>query len=219
MWKTSSCYEKLLGIKIDQKISFEPHVESLYKKASQKYNAVARMASSSKFKQRKSLLNEFTTPHFSCPVIWMLHSIKLNNWIDHIHERGSKLVYKDYNSFFDEFKDDFFRINHRKLQKLGIEIFKVEVGIAPEIMKNGFPIIENQYDLRNETKFKSRNDHTVWYGIETASFVVPRIWSSIPRSYKECSSVNEFKARIKFWYLENCPWKLCENYIYQIDYT
>ena len=131
------------------------------KKPVEKHNVVARMTSSSKFKQRKLLSKKFTTPHFSYPVIWMFHCIKLNNWIDHIHERGLKLVYKDYNSFFDEFKDDFFRINHRKLQKLGIEIFKVEVGIAPEIMKNGFAIIENPYDLRNETKFKSRNDHTL----------------------------------------------------------
>ena len=35
----SSCCEKLLGIKIDQKLSFEPHVESLCKKASQNFNA------------------------------------------------------------------------------------------------------------------------------------------------------------------------------------
>ena len=32
-------------------------------------------------------------------------------------------------------------------------------------MKNVFPIIENPYDLRNETKFKSRNVNTVRYGI------------------------------------------------------
>ena len=32
----SSCCEKLLGIKIDLKLSFEPHVELLCKKASQK---------------------------------------------------------------------------------------------------------------------------------------------------------------------------------------
>ena len=31
-------------------------------------------------------------------------------------------------------------------------------------MKNVFPIIENPYDLRNETKFKSRNVNTVRYG-------------------------------------------------------
>ena len=40
----ANCCEKLLGIKIDQKLSFEPHVESLCKKVSQKLNAVARMA-------------------------------------------------------------------------------------------------------------------------------------------------------------------------------
>ena len=68
--------------------------------------------------------------------------------------------------------------------------------------------MENKDDLRNKTNFKSRNVHTVRYGIETASFVAPRIWSSILRSYKEYSSVNEFKAKIKFWYPEDCPCKL-----------
>ena len=86
-------------------------------------------------------------------------------------------------------------------------------------MKNIFPIIENPYDLRNETKLNSRNVHTVRYGIETASFVAPRIWRSIPRSYKECSSMHELKAKIKFWFPENCPCKLFTNYIYQIGYT
>ena len=131
------------------------------------------------------------------------------------------LVYKDYTSSFDELllTDNCFRIHHRNLQKLAIEIFNVKLGLAPEIMKNVFPIIENPYDLRNETKFKSRNVHTVRYGIQTASFVAPRIWRSIPRSYKDCSSVNKFKAKIKFWYPENCPCKLCKNYIYQIGYT
>ena len=41
----SSCCEKLLGIEIDHKLSFESHLESLCKKASQKLNALARMTS------------------------------------------------------------------------------------------------------------------------------------------------------------------------------
>ena len=86
-------------------------------------------------------------------------------------------------------------------------------------MKNVFSIMENPYELRNETKFKSRNVNTVRYDIETASFVTPRIWSGIPRSYKECKSVNKFKANINFGYPENCPCKLCKNYICQIGYT
>ena len=53
----SSSGEQLLGIKIDQKLSFEPR-DSICKQGSQKLNALARMASSSlKFKQWKLLLN------------------------------------------------------------------------------------------------------------------------------------------------------------------
>ena len=105
-------------------------------------------------------------------------------------------------------------------KKPATEIFKVKLGLAPEIMKKIFPIIENPYDLRNETKFRLRNAHTVRYGIEITSFVAPRIWSSIARSYKECSPVNEFKAKIKFLYPENYPSRHPDkNYIYQIGYT
>ena len=85
---SSSCCEKLLGIKINQKVSFEPHVQSLCKKASQKLNALARMASSLKFKQRKLLLNTFITAQFSFePVTWMFRYRKLNNPINDIRER------------------------------------------------------------------------------------------------------------------------------------
>ena len=82
---SSSC-ETLLGIKIDQKLFFEPHVESLCKKAGRKLNALSQMAgaSSLKFKQRKLLLNVFITAQLSqpnAPVMWMSHSRKLNNRI------------------------------------------------------------------------------------------------------------------------------------------
>ena len=70
----------------------------------------------------------------------MFHSLKLKNWINHIHERALGLAYRDHTSSFDELlvKDNSFRIHHRNLQKPAIEIFKVKSGIAPEIMKKRF---------------------------------------------------------------------------------
>ena len=38
---------------LDQELYFEPNIESLCKKASQKFNALSRIASSLKFGQRK----------------------------------------------------------------------------------------------------------------------------------------------------------------------
>ena len=55
---SSTCSEKFLGIKIDNKLTFEEHVEGLCKKASQKVSAVARVLSL-RFEQRKRIVHNF----------------------------------------------------------------------------------------------------------------------------------------------------------------
>ena len=218
----SSKCEKLLGINIDSNLTFETHVESLCKKASQKLNALLLVTWSLNFDQRKLLLNAFITSHFSyAPVVWMFHSRKLNNRINKIHERALRLIYKDYTSSFDDLlaKDNSFKIHQRNLQKLAIEIFKVKKGIAPAIMNSVFELNDNPYSLRKDMAFfKSRNVHTVRYGIETASFVGPRIWNSLPQEIKESTSLQIFKSKIKSWTPKNCPCKLCKNYIQHLGY-
>ena len=49
---SSSKCEKLLGIKIDSRLNFKEHIESLCKKASQKINALSRLASSINFEKK-----------------------------------------------------------------------------------------------------------------------------------------------------------------------
>ena len=60
--------EKPLGIKIDIKLSFENHVSSLCKTASQKLNALARTVNYMYLSKRKSLMKAFVTSQFNyCP--------------------------------------------------------------------------------------------------------------------------------------------------------
>ena len=116
----SKC-EKFLGIHFDNKLTFEPHVRSFCKKASQKLNVFARIAYSLKFEQRRLLLNTFITSQFSCaPVVWMFHNRKLNKHISRIHERALRIAYQDHNSRSNELlaKDGSFKIHDRNLQKL-----------------------------------------------------------------------------------------------------
>ena len=90
------CNEKLLGIKIDNKLTFEEHVEGLRKKASQKVSALARISSLMRLEQRKHITNSLITSHFSyCPLLWMLHNRRLNNRINHIHERALRIIYQE----------------------------------------------------------------------------------------------------------------------------
>ena len=122
---SSSKCEKLLGIKINNNLNFKEHIESLCKKASQNINALSRLASSMNFEQRRLIMNSFVICHFSyCPVVWMFHSRKLNARINRVHERALRVVYRDFDSSFEELlsRDSSTTLHQRNLQKLMTDI-------------------------------------------------------------------------------------------------
>ena len=125
---------------------------------------------------------------------------KLNNHKNCIHERALTFVYQEYNLTFDELfaKDD------GNLQKLLIEIFKFKMNLASEIMNELFYVVECPY-LKNNLKFKSRKIRTARYRIEIATFASSRIWTYISSELKECTSLHEFRSKLKTWKPENCP--------------
>ena len=57
----NSTKEKLLGVKFDSNLSFEGHVTSLCKKASQKLHALARISHYMDLNKRRSLMKAFIT--------------------------------------------------------------------------------------------------------------------------------------------------------------
>ena len=81
-------YEQvLLGITIDSNLTFENHISSICKKASQKLNAFARITPYMSIKKRRTIMKSFGTSQLSyCPLICMFHSRRLNNKINSIHE-------------------------------------------------------------------------------------------------------------------------------------
>ena len=142
--------EKLLGIKIDTKLSFENHVSSLCKKASQKLHALARIVNYMDLSKRKFLMKASAISQFHyCPLIGMFHSRELNNRINKIRERALRLVYQDNSLPFAEplEKDNSVTIHQRNLQVLATEIFKLKNGLAPEIMKEVFEIQNPTYNF------------------------------------------------------------------------
>ena len=101
----NSTEEKLLGVKFDSNLSFESHVTSLCKKASQKLHALARISHYMDLNKRRNLMKAFITSQFSyCPLIWMLQSRNLDNKINRIHDRALRSVYQN-NLSFSEFFD------------------------------------------------------------------------------------------------------------------
>ena len=55
----NSLQEKLLGIVIDKRLTFEPHVKTFCKKVGQKLHALARIANCMDISKKRSIMNEF----------------------------------------------------------------------------------------------------------------------------------------------------------------
>ena len=96
----SSNSEKLLGITIDSDFTFEEHINTLCRKASQKLHALSRISQYLSQHKKRILFKTFIMSQFNyCPLVWMCHSRGLNNKINNIHKQGGHSFLK--NNFQD----------------------------------------------------------------------------------------------------------------------
>ena len=205
----SSKKEKLLGISIDTTLSFEHHITSLCKKASQKLHALARTAHYMDFKKRRSLMKPFAISQFKyCLLMWMLHNRALTNRINGIHKRVLRLAYQNENLSFSELieLDNAVTIQQRKLQFLVTEIFKVQNNSSPEIMKQVFDFQEPYHNVGPvASQFRRKNIKTTHYGIQSVKIPGTQDMGMVPQNFKNYKSLQEFKILIKVWKPEACP--------------
>ena len=99
--KNNIC-EKLLGVKIDNKLNFDTHVKGLCKKAKKTIKSSCKSYTIHVSRKKKLLMNSFFNAQFNyCPLIWMLQSRSNNNKIKHLHERCLRLIYNDKQSSYE----------------------------------------------------------------------------------------------------------------------
>ena len=66
----NSTFEKLLGVKVDNKLNFDEHLDGIIKKASRKVSALSRIFPFMNLTKRRFLMNSLFTSQFSyCPLI------------------------------------------------------------------------------------------------------------------------------------------------------
>ena len=165
--------------------------------------------------QRRLIMNSFVICRISyCAVVWMFHSRRLNARIKRLHKRALQVVYRDFDSSFEEllWKNSSVTLNQRNLQKLMTEIFKVKTGIAPELMKGVFEFADVPDNLRNQSKCNRSISCTEVMPLKRHLLLVQNYGtdSSETTNYK---AFEEFKVQIKSWVPKNCPCKICRLFI------
>ena len=211
----SSKEEVILGITIDNKLSFGSHIRKMCKKSGQKLNALSRITTFLNKDKKSIIFNAMIKSKFSyCPIIWMFSSQRSNNLINKVHERSLRLITNDENSSFETLLQNIndITVHQRNLQILMTEVYKIIKGEAPAIMKNSFIFRENIHNIRNFQFIANENKNTVRYGLDTMCYRTPSLWASLPEEYKHLNSVRKFKEKIKKWKSERCVCRLCRTY-------
>ena len=236
LWEENSV--KLLGLIIDSELTFNNYVQMICKKASQKLTAIVRLANIISEKKRKVLLKTFFESQFSyCPLLWMFCSRKLNNKINRLHERALRIAYADYVSSFEELlaKDDSVTIHQRNLKVLAVEMYKISQGISPKFMNDLVEEFDTKYHTRSrygveldeggnvkclnkKLYYRPQKSNTSSFGLESFRWLGPKIWELIPDDLKNTKNLATFKSALKKLNIDNCPCKLCKNYIQGVGY-
>ena len=75
------------------------------------------------------------------------------------------------------------------------------------------------YNLRSQTKFTAGPISIVKNGLKSLRYLGPKIWNIIPTDIRNSGNTEEFTRKIKCWTPNNCPCKLCLNYIHHVGYA
>ena len=219
IWESS--HEKLLGLIIDKNLNFNQHLTTLCKNVRAKVTALARMVKIIPLEKKRLLMKAFIESQFSyCPLIWMFCSRKMNDKINHIHERALRLVYDDYTTSFNELlkRDNSVTIHHRNIQKVAIEMFKVRYNLCPEILQSLFH--QKSPSVKTNSIFHRPKVKSVYKGIMSLRCFGPIVWDTmVPEKLKKITDLTDFKKGITLWVPDNCPCRLCKEYIQHLGFV
>ena len=174
-------YEKLVGVTVDHKLTFNIHVDNLCKNGKRKLLALDRATPYLSLPKKRMLLNVFSKSQFKyCPLVLMFDSRALSRKINRIHEKCLSIIYNDkHSSFADLVKQDrSFSIHDRNLQVLTKEMFEVSKRTSPLMFSKLF-------HPKADIKFQFASAHGICYsplvnstyssGTESISFLSSKI--------------------------------------------
>ena len=203
---------KLLGITINEKLTFTRHIANICSLANNRLRALTRIRRFLSTEQAKYLSGAYIMSAFKyCPLIWMFCNKTSNNQINKIHKRTLRLIYEMEDANFEDLllKDNSWNVHENNIYTLLIEIYKSINNLSPPIMKYFFDLKNTRYDLRSKQLLKLPETSTSRYGTQSLCFKGSLIWNTIPNKFKDIDNIEDFKKHIKDWKPTTCSCKLC----------
>lgn len=204
---TTDSSVKLLGICIDEKLTFSDHAASVCRKAGRQVNALMRLSNVLDTETKLKVYSSFIHSAFMyCPAVWLICDKTHLNQLERMNCRALRFVYNDYDSTYDAL---LLKGNHKSIRVLllhamAIEVYKCINGISPAYMSSMFQRDQHKYNVRSRYGLIQPNFRSIRYGYNTFGYLGAKIWNNLPNSIKESASISIFKRRISNFNDVNC---------------
>ena len=160
---------ELLGLKIDQKLTFSSHIKQLCMKANNKVSELLRIRKYMNITQARTLVNSFILPFFLI-LSFSLDVLSKKRYIDcinKVHKRALRTVQKNFSLTFEELlsAENTVCFHRRHLQMLMLEVYKSVVQSNPLLIMELFSFKNCIYNLRrkNLLEIPPAKDKNIWY--------------------------------------------------------
>ena len=159
----------ILGVTIDNMLTFYNQLKNLCKKIANKLNALTRTGRYLNHNQLRLIYNSFFKGQLSyCPLIWIFCSRRSNHVTNKLQERALRIAYNDFNSTFSELLE---MANESTIHIGNLKFLLTEVYT----FLNGLSLASNEVlqtndclsDLRNPRILTSKHKSTIKNGINT----------------------------------------------------
>ena len=212
---------KILGVVIDNKLTWESHVKKIRQKTHYTITNLARSSNVLPLKTRRALYDALVTPHLNyCDIVWDGTSKKCANEIQKTGNFAARalLGLKKRSSATDALnKLGMMPLREKRKVHMGVFIHKIVNNNGPkEITKRYLCNMErsHNYETRTATRgdFKTLTHRTAKFDCSTMQRTT-RCWNGIPSNIRQINSTTNFKRTYQSFllnqYQNGCGQRAC----------
>ena len=210
----SSDSVKLLGVTLDNKLSFDKHIADLCKRASYSIRCLYRIRDYIDTNQSKLLFSSFIQSNFIyAPIIWMFCGKSSSQAINSIYKRALRAISGHFHDSLEDLLKETGLISAHEfhLRLLLCEIYKTIHCINPIFMQNIFYPKEVLYELRISNLLHLPRAKSVIHGTSCFAFRGRLLWNQLPDTLKTAPSLTAFKKALVTYKIQGiCKCSTCK---------
>ena len=212
----------LLGITIDDKLTFNQHVSDICKRAVRQLNVLCRLSHLLDMKTKLVIYKTYIMSNFNyCPLVWHFCSATNQAKMEKIQNRALKFVFSSntrnqgsssktpetYECLLAKAKLS--TLTTYRLRALALQVFKSINKLGPSYLHDLFHPKIHKQSLRSNISVSIPTVRSAKYGRNSLRFLGAKLWNELPNSFKTDMSLKEFKTHIEKWEGPNCKCASC----------